>query len=364
MQPRLTQKEIEGIEKELERRIEKVNRIRKALAIETDPGQKFKYEIQVKDETAEIDNLKAKLSGIFNLDASSGEALLRESIATLHLDEDMDEQDLINVNRVAEQEQFYTHFDQLLKGHFQYYLISGCATQMPHSFSEWAILDIAFEELEEQMKGILYRRKPNGNRVKIFPLPLARNLEKSQKAFKRFFAEFFQFKTHTTFDHYIQTGLPSLNYEYVAFAFDLEGQGWKPFVKDYIQWLIDTFKHPLDHMPTFLFFIVVYQKDLHFKSGKEYTLDPVVKDLDDLSFNNEATAHISPLRPVPVADLESWFRRLGARNPADVESVIELFAKGLNPHDQKLYSDKQQLNMDDIERLQKLVYDWYLGGAQ
>ena len=94
---------------------------------------------------------------------------------------------------------------------------------------------------------------------------------------------------------------------------------------------------------------------------QEYNSDPMVLDLDDLAIFNKATAHISPLRPVPVLHLQRWFRELGERNPARIEEVVELLVKGLKPGDKKLYAQKKQFNMDDIERLQGLIYEWYLG---
>lgn len=357
----LNQKEFGGLERQLALLIEQTNRLRAALVIETDVSVKFKYEEQIRENEFKINELKAKLSKIHNLHGNSGAQLLLQKMDSIDLGiDEMGEQDLVNVNREAERQRFYQQFEHLLKSNFQFYCISGCPTQMPHSFSEWAVLEIAFEELEEELSAIWYRRREESNRVQIFQLPVGRNLEKSKKDFKKFFAREFKFKPHVTFDKYIETGLPALPYEYVAFVFDFDGTNWLPFHKAYLQWIIDTFQHPHENMPTFVFFFVLTRSSLHDKVEGEYSADAMVKDLDELAHSNEATAHISPLRPVPVLDLERWFRQLGERNPARIEEVIELMVKGLKPKDSRLFRDKQLLNMDDIERLQELIYEWYL----
>lgn len=356
-------KEVAGFERALELLIEKTNKLREALIIATDAGVKFKYEEEIKENGLKINELRAKLSGIHYLHSTSGAKLMFQKIDEIGLDiEAMGEQDLVNVNREKERQRFFNQFDQLIQSNFQFYCISGCPTQMPHSFSEWAILEIAFTELEEQLSGILYRRRAESNRVQIFKLPIGRNLEKSKRAFKKFFAEYFNFKPHITFDKYIKTGLPTLPYEYVAFVFDYDSTHWGAFHKDYLQWIINTFQHTLDNMPTFLFFFVLTRNRLHNKTEREYDSDPMIIDLDELATFNKATVHISPLHPVPVLDLKRWFRELGERNPARIEEVIELLIKGLKPEDKELFTNKHQFNMDDVERLQGIIYEWYLKG--
>lgn len=359
----LNQIEVEGIERQLATLIKKKHRLGDALVLAIDESVKIKYEDDIQACELRIEELKAQLSKIHNLHGSSGAQLLLQKIHDIDLEiDEMGEQDLVNVNREAERQRFYDQFEHLLQSNFQFYCISGCPTQMPHSFSEWAILEIAFEELEEELSAIWYRRRAESNRVQIFQLPVGRNLEKSKKDFKKFFAKEFKFKPHVTFDKYIETGLPALPYEYVAFVFDFDGTNWLPFHKAYLQWIIDTFQHPHENMPTFVFFFVLTRDSLHNKAEGEYSNDLMVKDLDDLAQSNAATAHISPLRPVPVMDLQRWFRQLGERNPSRIEEVIELMLKGLKPKDKQLFKEKKLLNMDDVERFQELIYEWYLAG--
>ena len=361
MNSRLTQKEIAGIENQLRILIEKTNRLREALSIATDAGVKFKYEQQIAQSEREITQLRDKIARLYNVQSSSGSLLLADKIKDLNIEE-MGEQDLVNVDREDERELFFKQFDLLAQSNFQYYFISGCSTQMPHSFSEWAILEIAFNELEEELFSILYRRKAESNRVQIEKLPVGRNLEKSKRAFKKYFAEFFSFKAHQTFDSYIQTGLPALQHEYVAFVFDFDGDRWLSHLPGYFSWLITTFSNVRENMPTFLFFFVLRREGLHQKALTEFQMDEVVVEVNKLVMLHEDAVHISPLHPVPVTDLKNWFLDLGERNPSRIEEVIELLTKGLKPEDQALYRQKQQFNMDDIERLQELVYTWYLQG--
>ena len=82
---------------------------------------------------------------------------------------------------------------------------------MPHSFAERMVYELIHEELDDADDAIHCLRKADKTkRVRIFDLPLKRNLEKSQKQFQTFFAEYFEFKTEETFDHYLETGLTQI----------------------------------------------------------------------------------------------------------------------------------------------------------
>ncbi|MEO1587135.1 MAG: hypothetical protein AAFS00_07620, partial [Bacteroidota bacterium] len=67
-----------------------------------------------------------------------------------------------------------------------------------------------------------------------------------------------------------------------------------------------------------------------------------------------------PLRPVPQEDLVDWFRDLGARNHADIRDIIDVVVRTLSADDQQVFQTHQQLNMEEIEQLQELVFQIYL----
>ena len=60
--------------------------------------------------------------------------------------------------------------------------------------------------------------------------------------------------------------------------------------------------------------------------------------------------------PVPKSDLKAWVVNLGERNDGKIEELIKVMIRGLTPEDRKLFETKQLFNMDDLERLQEIVY--------
>ncbi|MEO1385029.1 MAG: hypothetical protein AAFV78_17550 [Bacteroidota bacterium] len=53
---------------------------------------------------------------------------------------------------------------------------------------------------------------------------------------------------------------------------------------------------------------------------------------------------------------------MGARNHADIRDIIDVVVRTLSADDQQVFQTQQQLNMEEIEQLQELVFQIYLQG--
>src|SRR5690606_24464182 len=107
--------------------------------------------------------------------------------------------------------------------------------------------------------------------------------------------------------------------------------------------------------PRFLIFFVNYLEGLHHERLNDRQRI-IIDTFQQLAGANSSAAHLSPLRPVVEADLKTWLHNLGETNPAKVEGVIDALVRGLPPEDKRQYELEKQLNMDDIDLLQEVVF--------
>jgi len=350
-----TFEEIRGLEKQLELSMRKLDKLNLSyIRIKgTDASREFRVENEIIELEDDIQKLKKSLSSKFNLHNEEGSTVLEKQIRGLNIDEELGVVHLVNCNREQMKDKFWDEFDENEKEHFQFYFISACPTQMPHSFSERMIYELIIEELEENDEAIHLRRHEHSSRVKFFDLPLGRKLERSQQEFKKFFGNYFQFKETETLDTFLKTGLPTMDYEYVAIVFEVMESKWKDFFADYFQWIIDSFSVTHDAVPKFLFFFVTTIEGLHDNAESKTAMTSAYTKLVE---SNSTAAHLSPLQPVKLIDLRDWIRDVGVRNPEDIQGVIDTLAKGLSPAQQKMLKEKQIMNMANIERLQEVVF--------
>lgn len=304
----------------------------------------------------EINVIQRKLSKVYDLPYQENATPLRKKIEQLNIEEDIGILHLVNCNREKMKDSFWDAFDCCEEEDFQFYFISACGTQMPPSFSERMIYELIYEELEENDNAIHLSRQPDTGRVQLYDLPIGRNLKRCQREFKKFFSRHFRFKDMEVFDNFITTGLPKMEYEYVALVFEISEVKWKDYFVDYFQWLIQTFSSPHHDVPKFLFFFVIYIDDLHLEDAMMKSKQLIVNAIDTLCTKFEAATSLNSLLPVKLKDVNDWFRGLGERNPTKVHEVIDILAQGLKPKRQRLLKEKGLLNMDDIERVQELVY--------
>ncbi len=382
-------KECDGIKEQLDLTIERLNRIRKERALETDPSRKFSYDRQIEELEAETDTLKQRLESCYDIQQLSDLGLIATAVKNLHIDTEIGEIHLVNCNRHTSVNYFWHVFDRYAQAHrhFQYYYILACPSQQPNSFSERMVFELVIEELEEEFDAIHYvRQSSDSRRVKKEALPTGRNLKNSQKAFKKYFSSRFGLdQKNVSFETYLRTGLPKLNYKYVATVFEINAREWNPSVTpQYLRWLIDTFESAHDAVPTFIFFFVINMRDLHRILPLDIDTEEQLSDAErrqaitrqmqqalkrkDLKIFNslkaivdthpELSTLITPLLPVHVEDLEDWIRNLGEDSQAKIEAVVHLILSGLEKSQKELYRKSKRIDMTDIEIFQEMVYNW------
>jgi hypothetical protein len=318
--------------------------------------QEFKLEEDIVALEAQIEDLKKQVATAYGLDSESGQTILADKINQLSITENIGAIHLVNCNREAVADNFWEAFDLKLNSEipFQFYFVAACPTQQPDSFTERMIIEIILDELDEEEDAILCLRGTN-HRLILEDLPLGRNLQRSQKAFAKYFSQRFELGDKTM-EQYLETGLPKLEYDYIATVFEVFSDKWKDFSKEYLNWIIEQFKSPNEKVPTFLFFFVVYIYDLH-KDTVKKELEAIKFEIQALQLQHlEVATLLKTLTPVPRNLVETWVRDLGERNQAKVEEVVDTLVSGLRQEARKQYDKDKTFDMTDIERFQELVF--------
>lgn len=318
--------------------------------------QEFKLSEDIIAIEAQIDDLRKQIAKSYGLDSESGQTMLADKIRGLSITEDIGQIHLVNCNRESVSDAFWEAFDLKLEGEipFQFYFVPACPTQQPDSFTERMIIEIILDELDEEEDAILCLRGAD-NRLLLEDLPLGRNLKRSQKAFAKYFSQRFELGDKTM-EQYLETGLPKLEYDYVATVFEVFAEKWKDFTSEYLEWIINQFKSPNDEVPTFLFFFVIYIYDIHKENVKEQ-FQSIKDEIQALQIKHlEITTMLKSLKPVERQLVESWVRDLGERNQSKIGEVVDMLVTGLKSTARKQYDINRTLNMTDIERFQELVY--------
>ncbi len=354
--------ELEGLRKQMEISIQRLNALREAYAIQSDPNQKFTLEQQIAQLEGEIGELRGRIERSYGISAASASSLIEQKIRELTIDVNLKlgELFLVNVDRLPPRNTFWNAFDENReqRNPFQFYFVLACPTQQPNSFAERMIYELVVEELEEELDAINYVRQSGGRRVKVEDLPLGRNLPNSQREFKKYFARRFGLTdSETMFEDYIRTGLPKLEYKYVATVFDLNASKWDDtFMSDYLQWIVETFSHTHETVPTFLFFFAIFLRDAHVNplpSNERKIVDSIQTFINR---NRRRCSLINQLGPIETGDVADWIRELGERNESKIEDLVKLIIASL-PEDKKAKFEKsRQLDMSDVERFQEIVY--------
>lgn len=354
--------ELEGLRKQLDIQIQRLNALREDLAILSDPNQKFTVEFQIKELEANNDELKKKIAASYGIATVDAKGLLEQKIRELNLEVDgnVGEYHLVNCDRKPPRDNFWEAFDEYAERHnpFQFYFVVACPTQQPNSFAERMIYEVVIEELEEEFGAIDFVRHPITRRVKVEDLPLGRNLPKSQKEFKKYFARRFNITdAETSFEDYLRTGLPKLEYQYISTVFEISASDWDaPLMQEYLQWIIEAFSNTPKEVPTFQFFFAIFLRDAHL----EPLVAPSQKIMDSLkeviNKNNHSCTLITQLIPVTTELVEKWIRDLGEYNQSKIDDLMKLLIHSL-PEDKKAKFDKiNALDMSDIERFQEMIY--------
>lgn len=350
----------EGIKNQLELTIRRQNELREAYAIAFDANQRFAYETQIGQLDKEIAGLRLQLKDAYGLEMLEESSILEGLVRQLTIDQDVGEIHLVNCDREPPARAFWKAFDEFTgrNNRFQFYFIVACPSQQPDSFAERMVYELIIEELEEQVGAMHYVRRPDSRRMKIEDLPLGRNLANSQREFKKYFSRRFGFgDSETPFEEYLQTGLPKLQYEYVATALDLNAGRWDAaLMKEYLAWIMDMFSGTPANVPHFVFFFVIFLRNVHVQplQGAEKA---VFEDIGSIVGENLHRATlISELVPVPAALLEDWIRDLGEHSQSRIEDVVKAIVAELSPEKQAKFQQDKLLDMTDIQRFQSLIY--------
>lgn len=242
--------------------------------------------------------------------------------------------------------------------HFQFYYLLACPTQEPEGFAERLVYELAGAYTDTHHHSINYRRSDGDERVRIEPLPIGLTLNDSKEGFKKYFAERFNLG-NTSFEDYLRTGLPHLQWKYVATALSITAGDWDPdILEDYMQWLMDAFLEAEGQTPTFLFFMVVWLKNAHFPEKiRRYDHEALDSVKDLVQQNKEYATLISPLPPVPADDLEEWLEKLGGVSQVQKNNIIRTIADRLQGEElTRFQSPDKLLDMERIENLQERVW--------
>lgn len=352
--------ELENLQKLLENKINKLGFFRQELNKAYDTAQKFSLTQDISKLESEVLELKKQIKEISGLDVYEEGSQLEVQIQKLNIDVDVAEIHLVNCNRDNAYNKFWDSYDNKVdKGQrFQFYFIIACPTQQPNSFAERMVYEVIVDELEEDLGAINYVSFPDSNRVKIEDLPLRRNARNSIREFKKYFLKRFNLQDQeVTLEEYIETGLPNLDYEYVATVFDMNASKWnETLMEEYLQWIIDIFSDTHPDVPNFLFFFALFLRDIHIDPIKsEHEL--ILKQIEALQqkFPNKVTT-IKKLKPIPVPILEDWIRDLGEQNQAVIEDTVKEIVARLPSEKREQYQNEKSIDMTDVERFQEMIY--------
>jgi len=266
---------------------------------------------------------------------------------------------LVNCNRRPEWRFFRRSFSTRQQEccRFQFYFILACPTQEPEGFAERVVYELLGEHADTHHLSIRYRRRHDGERLRIEPLPMGATLRDAREAFKTYFAERFELGG-ADFDDFLQRRLPALQDDFVATALHLTAGDWDPFIVDeYLQWLMDRFTLAENPRPTFLFFFIVSLKNAHQPDKIRRDDLEVLQSVEKLVTQNAARATlISPLPPVPTDDLEEWLEKLGQVTQAEKNALLQALANKLDAEQAERLHREKLLDMEPIEDLQERIY--------
>lgn len=331
------------------------------LPLTTDPEQKAALRIKIGQYESTLNDIEKQIKRASGLDTFEERGILYDKAKELHVIKRLPELYLVNCNRAEVYYDFWDSFDEHRQRHnpYQFYFVLACPTQQPDSFAERMVYELRKEELSDRPEAVLFKRRSDGRRVAFDELPKGRNLTKSQDAFKAYFSDRFGLhQANTSFEDYLNTGLPSLGFEYVTLTFEIQAGDWNHrMMKDYLTWLIDTFRNAHDQAPTFWFMFVIFIKNAH----KENLSRRYKKIIDEVSEIVEKTPDkstlLTPLEAVELDFLEEWLLKVDEENSAArIGDLIKTFIDCLPEEKKGFVNQEDLLDMTDIERLQQIIY--------
>lgn len=273
---------------------------------------------------------------------------------------------LVNCNREGQATVFRRFFNLWDgKSDFQFYFICGCPTEMPSSFSKRLIYEIIHDRLDDRQDGMSHPFQEDADRIRVENLPIASDLPSSKKRLKEYVAKRFNFSDTQSFETFIETGVPKLPYDYVSAVFEISEKKWEKDegeIRQYFEWMIETFRCPNKGVPTFLFFIVVKGQGLwESPEGKTPRQKAILAELKSISQKYpQQAAVLSEFLPADQQDFDDWVAGIdGIRNPNHSRAVTRALAATFesDSEEAQLYRTQQKFHMKDIEPVQRRIYD-------
>lgn len=278
---------------------------------------------------------------------------------------------MVNCNRRVPIRKFKRTFEDKKQARlpFQFYFLSACPSEMPHSFaSRIAYEIIAAEELEldksvhYEYEGNDFSEKDKLRRIKVQPLPFVdADVAASRKKFKEYVQARFKLLNTQSVDAFIEAGTPKIAYSHTLTVFritEVKWEGDEGEVLAYLQWIVDTFQKAHPDLPTFIFLFVVDIKHLHDETKVKASQQKIVSDLEAFCKKNE-TAIFRELKPVKHLDIEAWLSDLGVGNPNDARPLLQALNHGLAQDDRLMEDDEPRFHMKDVEPIQEKVVRYF-----
>jgi hypothetical protein len=292
---------------------------------------------------------------------------LDKMIQALPIDKDAElgVMQMVNCDRRVPIRKFKRTFEEKkdAKQPFQFYFLSGCPTEMPHSLASRIAYEIIDAESLELDKSVHFPYEEGEfRRIKIQPLPFVEaDVAASRKKFKEYIQDRFKLSNTQSIEAFIQTGVPKIPYSHVLTVFRITEDKWhedEGEVAAYLQWLIDTFQKAHPDLPTFIFLFVVNIKDLHDETKVKQPQRKIVENLEAFCKKN-ATAIFRELMPVKNLDIESWLTNLGVDNPNDATRLMTALNQSLAPIDRLTINEEPHFHMKDVEPIQEKVVRYF-----
>ena len=356
-----SQEEIAGFVQELKLIVQKLAALRTALIVETSAAEKFKLEHEIQQLESRETTLKRNLAEAYDLGTDSGKERLREKIKALTISENMGRVHLVNCNRTEVRDQFEEGFDSRQKNgainHF--YFLSACPTQLPPSLGERMVYELLADWLDEGPGAVHCRFDPKHHeRVKLEKLPLGSSFERSKELFHKFCVNWFDWQQNQDFEQAISANLlPKARHKFSILPFYVRKNEWKSFFAEYFEWVAEQLSNRPKGGPVLMIFIVVYQDNLH--KERDEKSEEILSVIDLLCQQHPNAGHFYPLEPVLESDLRDWFNDLGEHNNARLQPLLDTLAESLPEAELQQLKQSKQFNMDRVELVQELVFEFY-----
>jgi len=325
--------------------------------------------IDFKEETLVLNQVTAAMfSSLQNWQPGGDYASLLYAIEQLGIDPDneISSLHLVNCDRTGQAKTFRRVFNRWEgKSDFQFHFVCGCPTEMPASFGKRLIYEIIRDKLDDRHDAISYPFQEDADRIKIENLPLGTDLATSRKRLKEYVAKRFQFSDTQSFETFIETGVPKLPYDYVTAVFEISEKKWENDegeIRDYFEWMIETFRCPNKGVPTFLFFVVLKSPNLHLGQEKQTERQKtILAELGSLceKYPDQATL-LSDLPPIDQQDFDDWVAEIDdIRNPNLSRAVTRALAATFEAGSEEdiLYRTQQKFHLKDIEPVQRRIFE-------